>query len=332
MRSPCVGLILTAVFVTAAPASAHHSRAGFAMDAVIGVQGTVTRFEWSNPHVYIYMESDDGADWEIETDAIAILARNGWTADLLTPGDVVSVRGNPGKEPGARHALLVSVRTADGRVYTPRRRVEASRAVVQADDISGVWERPTDLGDFNQRWAEARLTEKGASALAEYDSRLHRPATRCIAMSSPGVLIMPFLNEIELGEDVVTMRSEFFNSERTIYLDGRGHPEAGERTVQGHSIGRWEDDVLVVDTRLFADHRAPIRGPNEGVPSGEQRHVVERYALSEDRTRLIVDFVVEDPEYLAEPFSGRLELIYSPELEMLGFDCDPESIERYLVE
>ena len=128
------------------------------------------------------------------------------------------------------------------------------------------------------------------------------------------------------------MRSEFFNSERMIHMDGRAHPENGERTNQGHSIGRWEGEVLVVDTRLFADHRAPIRGPNEGVPSGAQRHVVERFHLSEDRTRLIVDFVVEDPEYLGEPFSGSLELYHAPELEMLGFNCDPESIERYTVE
>lgn len=321
-----------ALLLCAASVSAHHSRAGFAMDSVVAVQGTVTRFDWSNPHVFIYVESDDGAEWEIETDAIAILARNGWTSDALEPGDVVSVRGNPGKEPGARHALLVSVRTADGRVLAPRGDVDATRAVARASDISGVWELPTDYGDFNERWAAASLTEKGAAALAEYDSQLHRPATRCIAMSSPGLLTMPFLNEIQIEDEVVTIRSEFFNSERTIYTDGRGHPENGERTNQGHSIGRWEDDVLVVDTRLFADHRAPIRGPNEGVPSGAQRHLMERFYLSEDRTRLIVEFVVEDPEYLAEPFSGRLELVYSPELEMLGFDCDPAWIERYLVE
>jgi len=306
------------------------------MGSVVAVQGTVTRFEWSNPHVYIYMEAEgDGGgsvQWEIETDAIAILARNGWTADLVEPGDVVTVRGNPGKEPGARHALLVEIRMTDGRVLAPRRHVDAPRAVARAEDISGVWELPTDYGDFNQRWAAVELTEKGAAARAEYDSRLHRPAAKCIATSSPGVLIMPFLNEIELGEEIVTMRSEFFNSERTIYVDGRAHPENGERTNQGHSIGWWEGEVLVVDTRLFEDHRAPIRGPNEGVPSGAQRHVVERFHLSEDRTRLIVDFVVEDPEYLGEPFSGSLELYYAPELEMLGFNCDPESIERYTVE
>ena len=329
-------LAVAMVLVSAPPISAHHSRAGFDMDSVVAVQGTVTRFEWSNPHVYIYMESHDGGgeplEWEIETDAIPVLARNGWTADLVEPGDVVSVRGNPGKESAARHALLVSIRTADGRVLTPRRHVDASRAVAQATDISGVWELPTDYGDFNQRWAEVALTEQGATARAAYDSRLHRPAAKCIATPSPGVLIMPFLNEIELGDEIVTMRSEFFNSERTIYMDGREHPEDGERTNQGHSIGWWEGEVLVVDTRLFEDHRAPIRGPNEGVPSGAQRHLMERYYLSEDRTHLIVEFVVEDPEYLAEPFSGSLELYYAPELEMLGFNCDPASVERYIVE
>ena len=136
---------------------------------------------------------------------------------------------------------------------------------------------------------------------------------------------MPYLNEIELREDTVVLRSEFLNAERTVFMDGRRHPENGQRTNQGHSIGWWEDDVLVVDTTLFEDHRAPIRGPNEGVPSGAQRHVVERYTLSEDGTRVLIEFSVEDPEYLAEPFTGTLEWVYAPEFELSGFSCDRQA-------
>ena len=82
-----------------------------------------------------------------------------------------------------------------------------------------------------------------------------------------------------------------------------------------------EGDVLVVDTTLFADHPS---ANGSGVPSGARKHLVERYALSEDGTRLIVDFVMEDPEFMIEPFSARKELLFAPQLELLTYDCDPD--------
>ena len=150
----------------------------------------------------------------------------------------------------------------------------------------------------------------------------------------PSILVAPYLHEIELREDAVVIRNERFNAERIIYTDGRGHPENGERTNQGHSIGRWEGDTLVVDTALFADHRAPISGQqgNEGVPAGAAKRAVERYTLSEDGTRLLIDFTVEDPEYLAEPFSGHVEWYYAPHFEMLGFGCDRDNSSRYTLQ
>ena len=55
---------------------------------------------------------------------------------------------------------------------------------------------------------------------------------------------------------------------------------------------------------------------------------MERFRLSEDRTRLLIDFRVEDPEYLAEPFTGTGEWVYMPELELIGIDCDPDVSRR----
>ena len=111
-------------------------------------------------------------------------------------------------------------------------------------------------------------------------------------------------------------------------MDGRGHLEGGERILTGHSIGWWDGDVLVVDTRNFADHRSPYQ---TGVPSGAQKHVVERYRLTQDGTRIVVDFTLEDPEYIATPMTHSRELIYSPDIEMSRFDCDAESTSRFVL-
>ncbi len=87
---------------------------------------------------------------------------------------------------------------------------------------------------------------------------------------------------------------------------------------------------MVVDTTLFEDHRTGNRVGNiQGVPSGAQKHVIERYALSSEATRLTLSFVLEDPEYLAQPLTGSVEWDYAPGFELLRFDCDPEVASRY---
>jgi hypothetical protein len=83
-----------------------------------------------------------------------------------------------------------------------------------------------------------------------------------------------------------------------------------------------------VDTRRFSDHRSPYQ---IGVPSGYQKHVVERYRLNEDRTRIIVEFMLEDADYLVEPLIHIRELVYSPQLEIGEFGCDPETTKRFVV-
>ena len=71
---------------------------------------------------------------------------------------------------------------------------------------------------------------------------------------------------MELPDSCASAIHGFYHTERVIYLDGRAHPNDGERSNQGHSIGWWVGETLVVDTALFADHRSTI--PNLGIPGG----------------------------------------------------------------
>jgi len=107
IRLSLVALIFSAVY----PAAAHHSAKIFE-NTVIALPGTVTRYGWTNPHTYIYVETLDqngeAVEWEIETDAIPILVRSGWGPDSFAPGDEVLVRARPDRNRDRRHALLVS--------------------------------------------------------------------------------------------------------------------------------------------------------------------------------------------------------------------------------
>jgi hypothetical protein len=97
-----------------------------------------------------------------------------------------------------------------------------------------------------------------------------------------------------------------------------------------HSIGRWEDGVLVVDTRNFSDHRRGLGFG--GLASGPQKHPVERFALRADGTAIDYSFPLADPDRLAEPVTGTLELTHTPGRPFIMEPCDLESGGRYLTE
>src|SRR5687768_248017 len=286
-----LGLVIAATVIITATVSAHHSPAAFDMNSQITIQGTVSRLDWTNPHVYIHVKgqsaSGKSTEWMIETDAVPILNRSGWRRELLTVGSPVTVRANPDRNSQRNHALLVSIALRDGVVLTPRSAVTTSAA--KATSVAGVW---NGLRGFAQRQIGAvKPTAKGLAAMKAY-TEASNPVGNCVPYATPWLPALPYLNEIEIGKDRVVIRSEFLNVDRTVYMDGRPHPRGAMRTIQGHSIGRWEGDVLVVDTTLFADHLlgnyVVSRSVGAELPSGPRKHVVERYQLSDDRTRLLL--------------------------------------------
>ena len=105
------------------------------------------------------------------------------------------------------------------------------------------------------------------------------------------------------------------------------HPLRRTKIICTIGPSSWDEDILIVDTRNFTDHRSPYQ---TGVPSGGQKHVIERYQLTENGTRVVVEFMLTDPDYMAEPMIHSRELVYSPHVEILRFDCDPESTSRFL--
>lgn len=313
------------------PVFAHHSGSIFDQNSVVALEGIVSDFSWGNPHVYIHVEAMDAAgeiiEWQIETDATPILTRSGWSSASLRPGEQVVVRANPDVDPQRPHGRLISVATGDGALLTPRvsfksRPSEAATGAI-ASDITGIWSTPlaTNAHLWQLRSSARTLTARALAAQAEYDVARDSPAGKCIAYPTPTFLGVPYLNEIYMSDNKITIRGELFGSERVIYTDGRGHPENAEHTNQGHSIGWWEDDVLVVETRLLAEHRSALI---DGAPMGPNRHVIERFSLSDDGRRLLIDFVVEDPDYLTEPFAGDMEWDFAPQFKFINIDCDPE--------
>lgn len=314
-----------------APAGAHHHRINF-LDSLAAFDGEITRVEWKNPHVYFFVDvhGNDGeiVNWEVETGSTPGLTRRGLTADMLQAGESVTVTGNPDRDPARKLLFAESITLSDGTTFALQGRSirVPDEPAERAESLAGVWATVGDPYDRTHPATFMPLNAKGRAAAAAFDVA-NDPFADCVPPPVPDSLTTPYFHEIVINEGTVILREEYWEIERTVYVDGRGHPADGPRTNQGHSIGHWDGDVLVVDTALFEDH---LFGNGSGIPSGAHKHIVERYALSGGGATITIDYVLEDPEYLAEPFRDRRQWRYSPGSKLLPNQCDLETARRYV--
>jgi len=109
---------LAAVCAAAIPALAHHSFAMFNQREIMTIEGTVTEFQWTNPHAFIEIDARNGnrtQHWSIELNSPNNLRRQGWTRTALKSGDRITLRMNPLRD-GQPGGLFLDLRFPDGRV------------------------------------------------------------------------------------------------------------------------------------------------------------------------------------------------------------------------
>ncbi len=341
-------LALSILLLIASPSIGHHSEAGLDMTTVVDLEGTVTEFRWRNPHVYVTLNSEnehgDETEWKLQAGAVSIMSRMGWTRDSLSVGEHINVEAHQAQD-GRPYGVLASIVKMDGTILPTSldavtgEPVQASAAPVQiATSLDGIWKvDSTNLkrypggseGYFNAR---LKLTEKALTAQSAYDANsMQNPFAQCLGVPEPYMTVLatifPLGIEIDAEENTVIMRSGAGDYRQTVYMDGRGHPTSDERTLEGHAIGWWEEETLVIDTVGFDDH---IDAYQIGVPSGAQKHLVQRFRLIDGGTRIEAAFLLEDPEYLVGSLSDKREMIYSPYMQIAPWDCDLESATQFL--
>jgi hypothetical protein len=328
------GAALLVGVVGTAPLFAHHSPAAFDQTKEIRLEGTVTRFAYNNPHTYLTIDVV-GADGrvvpqEVEAGPISTMQPLGMTRDSFKVGDHVTVRAAPRRR-GTGTVLGLDATKADGTVVPLFLAATSVRPLgtALATSIAGTW-RPLQAGfsALNRAVPQMPLTERGRAELAA--SRRENATTHsdCVPAGAPQLMLYPVASLVTVNERTVVFDIDWLEAQRIVHLEA-AHPVDLEPSLQGHSIGHWEGDVLVVDTIGFAPH---AEGIGFGMPSSASKHLVERFALEQDRQHLRYEVTVEDPVYLAEPYSQSAQWAFYPDLRPSAVPCDLEVARRYLRE
>jgi hypothetical protein len=120
MKQKAASLLVSlfALLLLVVPAFAHHGTAGDDTSKLVTVKGTVTDFQYINPHVQIYVETKDEQGnvekWNGEASNALALHRAGWNSKVIKPGDQITMTGYQAKT-GAKMLRLKSVTLSDGR-------------------------------------------------------------------------------------------------------------------------------------------------------------------------------------------------------------------------
>jgi hypothetical protein len=122
----------------------------------------------------------------------------------------------------------------------------------------------------------------------------------------------------------IYMTSEFMNSLRVIYLDGRPHtdPDVVVRTFNGESIGHWEGDTLVVDTRYFTD--LDKHWVDQGIPASKDFRMIERYKLINNGNTLEGEWTLIDPQNWEGEWKGTRRWNRVNDHDIQEVECLPD--------
>ena len=181
------------------------------------------------------------------------------------------------------------------------------------DPIRASWVRPSPV----------TLTEAGKKAVEKLDfSTPDNPRLRC----EPTNILFDWtfdtmVNRIEQSPKSITLRYGFMNLSRTIHLDQAEHPKNLKPSLAGHSLGRWEKDVLVVDTLGFAPG---VLSADARIMHSAQLHIVERFTFDAEKRALARSYVATDPLYFMGEYKGS-DTMYAAEVPYERMKCEDTS-------
>tara|TARA_Y100000590_G_scaffold442220_1_gene570037 strand:- start:1428 stop:2456 length:1029 start_codon:yes stop_codon:yes gene_type:complete len=341
MKNKLISFVGITIFTYTSWVYAHHGFAAhFDPNQLITIEGTIKQFDFINPHGFLYIDSinDEGQPivYVCDLQAKTQLVRRGVDETLFKVGDPIIVEGfqarrNPyGCEFGTGYF-------ADGSSYTMRSTTEARTQFAENQEIPmmpgtsrsifGTWIRPGMFGDASgrgERTGENSITAAGKAAQEIFDPIADNPVVHCQPGSPVRSWGPPGLatSISRVGSDI-HIYHESMDVTRIIYMNMSSHPAHIEPTDMGHSIGRFENGTLIIDTAGFSP--GVLVG---SILNTDEMIMTERLSIQENTGRLLISWVVNDPTYYSKPLTGSQQL-QSTTKEIIRYDCIPELPTNY---
>jgi hypothetical protein len=225
-------------------------------------------------------------------------------------------------------------RNADG---SPNLSAPAPRTANGRPDLSGIWQPTADPNDKAggiegivapkylidimrdlkgavpfQPWAEKLYQERQANKLRD------NPMIKCLPAGVPRLDAYTHPYKIVQTADLIVILYESQTMFRQIFTDGRSHPTDPEPSWLGYSIGRWEGDVLVVETTGFND-KTWLDG--FGHPHSEAMKLTERFRRR-DFGHMDIDITIDDPKAYTRPIRYVQPQRLEPDTELIEYVCN----------
>jgi hypothetical protein len=150
------------------------------------------------------------------------------------------------------------------------------------------------------------------------------PTARCFPAGTPMGDLLPLPRRVLHVPGLIAVLYEGINPQRLIYTDGRSLPVDPQPTWMGYSVGRWDGDVLVVESAGLSD-RSWLDGM--GHQRSEATRITERIRRR-DYGHMEVDVTIDDPKTYTKPFSVRYTQTLMPDTDILEYICGENEKDR----
>jgi hypothetical protein len=224
-------------------------------------------------------------------------------------------------------------RTADGK---PNLSAPVPKAVDAKPDLTGLWQRMRNpnqrvttlamgpnLEDFMRPGEKIPPMLPAAEALhrrRQANFMADRPSSRCLPHGIPDQMLIGVPMKIVQNPGLTLILYEEFARFRQVFTDGRSNPPVVQPAWLGYSVGHWDGDWFVVDTRGFNDKSWL---DDSGRPHTEALHTVEKFRRP-NFGHMDVEITIDDPQAYTMPWSFPLQFQFLADTEMIEDVCDNE--------
>jgi hypothetical protein len=190
----------------------------------------------------------------------------------------------------------------------------SNAAMAGTDGLNGIW--LPDSADYrDQLPKDIPYSEAGREAAKNYN-HAGDPVLQCL-QDWGRISTVSFPVEILINDRQVTLLYEYGHNTRRVFMDRTDFSADYPPSLMGYSIGHWDGDVLVVETRKLLAGQIYEQGI---APYTGDAKITERFILSDDAAVLTIERMVDDPAYYTRPWKWTRELTRS-EWDIFPYDC-----------